>query len=171
MPLKSQTLVGRVFRECVVETLSARLAPLLQSWWRVEQLECGGQARRQRRAMPLRGRPNFSEDSAPLGPPRILTSRKAYFSGVELQEMCSCSSSHGLLVAFSVVIYATRVCFLFKRGSPFAFASGLACLHEKVLITYGTGDGDSRVLVLPLQRLDLMFACEDRAVRALALEW
>jgi len=45
-------------------------------------------------------------------------------------------------------------------GVPFAFASGIAMANRTVAISYGAGDRDARALVMPLRRLDEMFACE-----------
>jgi predicted GH43/DUF377 family glycosyl hydrolase len=42
---------------------------------------------------------------------------------------------------------------------PFAFASGLALSNLTIMITYGSGDRESRALMLTLQRLDRMFCC------------
>jgi len=39
-------------------------------------------------------------------------------------------------------------------GVSFAFASGLAVHHGKVVITYGAGDSDARALVMPLAKLE-----------------
>mmetsp|Transcript_93047 Transcript_93047/g.262315 ORF Transcript_93047/g.262315 Transcript_93047/m.262315 type:complete len:1047 (+) Transcript_93047:1-3141(+) len=44
-----------------------------------------------------------------------------------------------------------------EGGQPFAFASGLALHGQQVVITYAAGDRDPRALVMPLQRLDVMF--------------
>jgi len=46
-----------------------------------------------------------------------------------------------------------------RGGKAFAFASGLLVHDDTVLISYGAGDLESRLLALSLQRLDEMFRC------------
>jgi len=47
-----------------------------------------------------------------------------------------------------------------EGGPSFAFASGLALRGQQIVVTYAAGDRDPRALVMPLQRLDAMFATD-----------
>jgi len=61
-----------------------------------------------------------------------------------------------LQVSSQLPLFAGRPDGASKQG--FAFASGLALRNQQVIITYAAGDSDARALVMPLQRLDVMFA-------------